>query len=213
MGPVGLILSTPLTLCLVVLGRHVEHFEFFDVLLGDRPALTPIENFINASSAGDADEAQEHAEELLKRALPFVLLRRGRLEGLQLAVNDATRGVPTGQQLDGIRSAVTELVEDLDAYEDKEPAPTKATQPDEGSAGPSKSERSTKEPAIAETAPPPEERPRHGARTRPCYASPDAGRSMKPCAACCRNSCTSTVWVRASCRISPHRAPISLPWT
>ena len=40
-GPIGLILSTPLTLCLVVLGRHVERLEFLDVLLGDRPALTP----------------------------------------------------------------------------------------------------------------------------------------------------------------------------
>ena len=34
-GPIGLILSTPLTLCLVVLGRHVERLEFLDVLLGD----------------------------------------------------------------------------------------------------------------------------------------------------------------------------------
>ena len=39
-GPVGLILSTPLTLCLVVMGRHVKSLEFFDVLLGDRPALS-----------------------------------------------------------------------------------------------------------------------------------------------------------------------------
>ena len=44
-GPIGLIISTPLTLCLVVLGRHVDRLEFLDVLLGDRPALTPIENF------------------------------------------------------------------------------------------------------------------------------------------------------------------------
>ena len=40
-GSIGLILSTPLTLCLVVLGRHVKALEFFDVLLGDRPALAP----------------------------------------------------------------------------------------------------------------------------------------------------------------------------
>jgi predicted PurR-regulated permease PerM len=41
-GPIGLILSTPMTLCLVVLGRHVERFEFLDILLGDRAALTPV---------------------------------------------------------------------------------------------------------------------------------------------------------------------------
>src|ERR1700730_16213109 len=38
-GPIGLLLSTPLTMCLVVLGRHVEHLQFLEVLLGDRPPL------------------------------------------------------------------------------------------------------------------------------------------------------------------------------
>jgi predicted PurR-regulated permease PerM len=40
-GPIGLVLATPLTVCLVVLGRHVERFEFLDVMFGDRPALSP----------------------------------------------------------------------------------------------------------------------------------------------------------------------------
>jgi predicted PurR-regulated permease PerM len=54
-GPIGLILSTPLTLCLVVLGRHVRHLEFFDVLLGDRPALTPVEtNLFLRALTGEA---------------------------------------------------------------------------------------------------------------------------------------------------------------
>jgi predicted PurR-regulated permease PerM len=65
-GPIGLILSMPLTLCLVVLGRHVERLEFLEVLLGDRPALTPVESFYQRILAGDADEAQDHAERLLK---------------------------------------------------------------------------------------------------------------------------------------------------
>jgi predicted PurR-regulated permease PerM len=47
-GPIGLILSMPLTLCLVVLGRHVERLEFLEVLLGDRPALTPVESLVAA---------------------------------------------------------------------------------------------------------------------------------------------------------------------
>jgi len=41
-GPIGLLLATPLPLCLVVLGRHVRRLEFLDVLLGDRPARTPV---------------------------------------------------------------------------------------------------------------------------------------------------------------------------
>jgi len=44
-GPIGLILATPLTVCLVVLGRHVERLEFLDVMFGDRPALSPPEIF------------------------------------------------------------------------------------------------------------------------------------------------------------------------
>jgi predicted PurR-regulated permease PerM len=40
-GPVGLVLATPLTVCLVVLGRHVDRLRFLDVMLGDRPPLTP----------------------------------------------------------------------------------------------------------------------------------------------------------------------------
>ncbi len=51
-GPIGLIISTPLTLCLVVLGRHVDRLGFLEVLLGDRPALTPIENFYQRLLAG-----------------------------------------------------------------------------------------------------------------------------------------------------------------
>ena len=65
-GPIGLILSTPFTVILVVLGRHVEHLEFLDVLLGDRPALTPVENFYQRILAGDPDEARDQAEKLLK---------------------------------------------------------------------------------------------------------------------------------------------------
>ncbi|HEX4173321.1 MAG TPA: AI-2E family transporter, partial [Acetobacteraceae bacterium] len=64
-GPIGLILSTPLTLCLVVLGRHIEQLEFLDVMLGDQPALTPVENFYQRILAGDPDEAEEQAERFL----------------------------------------------------------------------------------------------------------------------------------------------------
>ena len=47
-GPIGLILATPLTLCLVVLGRHIERLEFLDVVLGDRPWLTSSKISISA---------------------------------------------------------------------------------------------------------------------------------------------------------------------
>jgi predicted PurR-regulated permease PerM len=43
--PIGLLLSTPMTVCLVVLGRHVPQLQFFDVILGNEPVLTPEERF------------------------------------------------------------------------------------------------------------------------------------------------------------------------
>jgi hypothetical protein len=58
-GPIGLVLATPLTVCLVVLGRHVERLEFLDVMLGDRPALSPPEIFYQRMLAGDPAEAAE----------------------------------------------------------------------------------------------------------------------------------------------------------
>jgi predicted PurR-regulated permease PerM len=120
-GPVGLLIATPLTLCLVVLGRHVERLEFFDVLLGDRPALTPAENFYQRILAGDPDEALEHGEQLLKERSISSYYDEVALKGLQLAANDATRGVLTPPQLERIREAISGLVNDLAAYPDVEP--------------------------------------------------------------------------------------------
>ncbi len=40
-GPVGLLLSTPIAICLLVVGRHFPRFAFFQILLGDEPALAP----------------------------------------------------------------------------------------------------------------------------------------------------------------------------
>src|SRR5690606_9914091 len=65
-GPVGLLLSTPLTVCLVVLGRHVPQLAFFDVLLGDEPALAPEVRFYQRLLARDPEEAEEIADEFLE---------------------------------------------------------------------------------------------------------------------------------------------------
>src|ERR1044071_5367214 len=65
-GPIGLILATPLTMCLVVLGRHVERLEFLDVMFGDKPALSPPEIFYQRMLARVPTEAAQQAEEFLK---------------------------------------------------------------------------------------------------------------------------------------------------
>lgn len=58
-GPLGLLLSTPLTLCLVVVARHVDRLQFIDVMLGDQPALTPQQAAYQRMLAADPLEAIE----------------------------------------------------------------------------------------------------------------------------------------------------------
>ena len=65
-GPLGLMLSTPLTVCLVVLGRYVPQFSFLDVLLGNEPVLQPQEKLYQRLLAGDPSEATDNAEEFLE---------------------------------------------------------------------------------------------------------------------------------------------------
>ncbi len=120
-GPIGLILSTPLTLCLVVMGRHVQRLQFLDVMLGDRPALTPVESFYQRILAGDADEAQDHAELLLKERSLSTYYDDVALKGLQLAANDVQRGVLDHEKLDRIKSTVKVLVKGLEGFDDKQP--------------------------------------------------------------------------------------------
>ena len=60
-GPVGLVIATPLTVCLVVLGRHVERLKFLDIMLGDRPPLSPAQLVYQRMLAGDPLEAIEQA--------------------------------------------------------------------------------------------------------------------------------------------------------
>jgi len=121
-GGIGLILSTPLTLCLVVLGRHVSRLEFLDVLLGDRPALTPVENFYQRMLSGDAEETLRQAEALLKERSLSSYYDEVAIPGLKLAANDAIRGVLTEAQLARLQGVVDELISDLAHHGNLEPS-------------------------------------------------------------------------------------------
>ncbi len=122
-GPIGLILSTPLTLCLVVLGKHVERLEFLEVMLGDRPALTPVESFYQRILAGDPDEVEEQAEILLKDCSLSSYYDEVALKGLQLASYDASRGVLSERQVERMEVAIMSVIDDLDTHDDLEPTP------------------------------------------------------------------------------------------
>jgi predicted PurR-regulated permease PerM len=104
-GPLGLLVSTPLTVCLVVLGRHVPQLAFFNVLLGDEPALDPEVKFYQRLLARDPDEATELAEEYLEDGSLDKLYDSVILPALVHAEQDRLRGSLH-------RAAVEEIAED-----------------------------------------------------------------------------------------------------
>jgi predicted PurR-regulated permease PerM len=126
-GPIGLVLATPLTVCLVVLGRHVERLEFLDVMFGDRPALSPPEIFYQRMLAGDPTEAAEKAEEFLKERSLSSYYDEVALKGLQLAQVDAERGALDHERLLKIRDAVGEFANNLSDQDDRLPPKVRST--------------------------------------------------------------------------------------
>jgi predicted PurR-regulated permease PerM len=118
-GPVGLVLATPLTICLVVLGRHVENLKFLEVMFGDRPALSPSELFYQRMLADDPAEALDNAEQFLKERPLAAYYDEVALKGLKLAQADLDRNALDTLHLQRIRDSVIELVRELDDHEDQ----------------------------------------------------------------------------------------------
>lgn len=118
-GAVGLIIATPLTVCLVVLGRHVDHLEFLDVMLGDRPPLTVAESFYQRVLAGDAGEVIEQAEDFLKDHALVAYYDEVAVKGLALAQIDLARGALDERRLARLEETAVELIEDLSDHEDE----------------------------------------------------------------------------------------------
>jgi predicted PurR-regulated permease PerM len=123
-GPVGLILSTPLTLCLVVMGRHVKSLEFFDVLLGDRPALSEVNRFYQRTLANDPDEALDQAEKLLADRSLVAYYDGVVLPGLKLAADDEARGSISRQRAAEMTRSILQVISDLEEHVDPKPAAT-----------------------------------------------------------------------------------------
>jgi predicted PurR-regulated permease PerM len=118
-GPVGLILATPLSMCLVVVGRHVDRLEFLEVMFGDQPPLTPAELIYQRMLANDPVEAAEQARMFLKEKPLVEYYDEILLDGLRLAEADSKRGLLNDERKHRIRDAVAEIVDDLSAHEDR----------------------------------------------------------------------------------------------
>jgi predicted PurR-regulated permease PerM len=139
-GPIGLLLSTPLTVCLGVLGRHIRWLQFLDIMIGEDAPLTPAQTFYQRALAGDPDEAVDHAEQMLKRGPLSVCYDEMVLQALILAQVDVRRGVLDAKQVEQINEVVRELVAELSDREDATP------------------QRSAEEKTQHEAPPPPEPR-------------------------------------------------------
>lgn len=114
-GPIGLVLATPLTICLVVLGRHVPRLKFLDVLLGDRPVLAPHEIFYQRMLAGDPREAAEQARQFLKGRGLATYYDEIALEAVRRAHLDIVRDHLDDERLGRLVASSESLVSSLDA--------------------------------------------------------------------------------------------------
>ena len=112
-GPVGLILSTPLTLCLILVGRYVPQMSFLEVLLGDTPALSPEELYYQRLLAMDPDEARNVAEDYLKDKSFESLYESVLIPALRLAEEDRHIDVLGDRSAEFISQCTRELIDDL----------------------------------------------------------------------------------------------------
>jgi hypothetical protein len=118
-GPMGLLLSTPLTMCFVVFSRHVESLKFLDVMLGDQPALRVEESLYLRMLAEDPDEAADEAEDFLRANSLSAYYDEVAARALMLAQSDVNRGVLDPLRQTRIRDAIKGLVANLADREDE----------------------------------------------------------------------------------------------
>jgi hypothetical protein len=108
----------PLTICLAVLGRHVDRLNFLEVLFGDEPPLTPAELIYQRMLARDPVEIAEQANSFLKQRPVVAYFDEVVLSGLRLAAADADKDLLDADRLARVRDAVAEVIDDLTSHEE-----------------------------------------------------------------------------------------------
>jgi predicted PurR-regulated permease PerM len=120
-GLVGLIIATPITVCLVVIGRHVERLSFFAVMLGDSSPLLPTETFYLRALEGRSASLAPAARAQIAAGSRGEYYDRVVMGGLAQAQRDRARGVLSYERLDAVHQQVQTLTAAL--------APVQATEP------------------------------------------------------------------------------------
>jgi predicted PurR-regulated permease PerM len=109
-GPIGLIVSTPLTLCLVVAGRHIKALRVLDILLGDNQALTRPQRFYQRALSGDSQEIIAGARDFLKHNSFAAYCDIVLLPALSLAQLDLDTGAITERQQAQVRTVMVAVI-------------------------------------------------------------------------------------------------------
>lgn len=126
-GPIGLLLSTPLTVCLVTLGRHIPRLSFLQVLLGDEPVLTADTRYYQRLLAMDPEEAREVLETNLKDSTLEQLYENVLIPSLSLVERDRRHDELDEAAEQFICQSTRDLIEDLyDKGRDQERQPDAA---------------------------------------------------------------------------------------
>jgi hypothetical protein len=112
-GPIGLILATPLTVCLVVLGRYVPFLKFFDTLLGDQPALETHIGYYQRLLARDQDEAADIAEDYVKSHSLEEVFDELLIPALTYAKDDVASETLSADDQQFVFAATRDIVEQL----------------------------------------------------------------------------------------------------
>jgi predicted PurR-regulated permease PerM len=112
-GPVGLLLSTPLTLCLVVTGRHVRALEPASILLGEAPNVTAAQRFYQRALSEETDAIIQDARAFLRRSSFARYCDQILLPGLAFAVAELRTGQIDIPLQDHIRTTIAEVAETL----------------------------------------------------------------------------------------------------
>jgi len=114
-GPVGLLIATPLTVCLVVVGRHVESLAFLEVMLGDSPPLEPEETFYQRALEGNAKELAAQAQRAIAGSSLAQYYDQVAMRGLALAQADLARDTLAFERLEAIHRQIEALLTALAA--------------------------------------------------------------------------------------------------
>jgi predicted PurR-regulated permease PerM len=115
-GWAGLVLATPLTVCLIVLGRHVPQLRFLHVLLGEDAELTPEAKFYERMLAMDQNEAHSIADRFLNKRPLIDFYDSVLLPALGLVEQDRHRGSFDETRGNFLLASATELVAELSEY-------------------------------------------------------------------------------------------------